>query len=89
MLATISGCGGTAGPAPLADREPKLDPVVFFTGDSRGAGQLKVSMSAARTINVESHGTLDGKPKPERVRRWNLHPISASSAATGSTSPTG
>ncbi len=89
MLSTISGCGGTAGSAPLADREPKLDPVAFFTGDSRGAGQLKVMMSAARTINVESHGTLDGKGgiildqtvrqagKPERVRRWNLRPISA------------
>jgi hypothetical protein len=67
---------------------PAFDPLVFFTGESRGEGSLKVMAKPRVTIRVESHGKPDGKggiildqtirqgDKPARQRRWVLHQTS-------------
>lgn len=82
----LTGCS-VAAPAPAAP--PTFDPLAFFTGPSRGEGTLKVMTKPGVPIRVESNGRPDGKGgiildqtvrqagKPERVRRWNLRPISA------------
>lgn len=65
-----------AGPAPL-------DPVAFFTGDSRGTGTLKVIVGKKIPIHVESRGTRQGDTlnlvqriregnKPARTRVWTI-----------------
>ena len=80
VVAAISA----ASPAPAAG----LDPLAFFTGRTRGDGQLKVIMKAPVPISVDSRGKPDGHggivldqiiregSKPLRSRRWVLHPTS-------------
>ena len=68
---------------------PAFDPLAFFTGPSRGSGQLKVLLKAPVPVHVTSVGSPDGKggiildqtihegSKPPRERRWVLHQTSA------------
>ena len=65
-----------------------LDPLAFFSGRTRGNGELKVVLKAPVTISVDSRGKPDGHggivldqiiregSKPLRSRRWVLHPTS-------------
>ena len=77
--ALLSACDR---PAPAA--APAFDPLIFFTGPSRGEGTLKVLARSTVTIRVESVGRPDGNggitldqtiregSKPPRQRRWVL-----------------
>lgn len=78
-----------------------LDPLGFFTGRTRGDGQLKIIMKAPVPISVDSRGKPDGKggivldqviregSKPLRSRRWVLHPTSPTTLSGTLTDATG
>lgn len=73
--------------------QPQLDPLEFFTGETRGDGMIKVMMKAPTPVRVETRGTPDGKGgmtldqkvyetgKPVRARRWILYPTSKTTLA--------
>ena len=79
----LAGCT-----APAPAEPPTFDPLVFFTGPSRGEGTLKVLTKPSVPIRVESEGRPDGKgglileqtiregSKPPRQRRWVLRQTS-------------
>ena len=83
LALALSGCGAAAPAAP-----PTFDPLIFFTGASRGEGTLKVLTKPSVPISVESQGRPDGKggitidqtiqegSKPIRTRRWVLRQTS-------------
>jgi hypothetical protein len=66
-----------------------FDPVLFFTGHSRGEARLHVITGGSHAISIDSHGRPDGRGgivldqsiaeegKAARVRRWVLHPAGA------------
>ena len=82
MAAALTACG-TDVPAP---RDGKADPIAFFTGPTRGQGELDVLFKDPVPIHVASVGQPDGKggmllfqqvregSKPVRLRRWRLRP---------------
>ncbi|MFC7538041.1 DUF3833 family protein [Sphingomonas sp. GCM10030256] len=83
LALTLASCASVRLPA---DEGATLDPVAFFTGPSRGIGELKVVMASPVTITVRSVGRRDGAgglildqairegDKPERTRRWIMRP---------------
>ena len=78
---------GCTAAAPASD-PAAFDPLAFFTGASRGEGELRIALKAPVTIRVVSHGRTDGKGgiiidqtinegmKPPRQRRWTLRQTS-------------
>jgi len=89
MIRILLPCAALAAcSVPVAVSAQPFDPLVFFTGPSRGAGTLKVTLKAPVPIRVESVGKPDGKggivldqviregTKPPRNRRWTLHSTS-------------
>ena len=63
-----------------------LDPIVFFTGRTRGEGQLDKLFSSRIKVSVDSVGgrqgdtlildqTIHEGEKPARVRRWTMRRI--------------
>ena len=83
LALALAGCTSVqlpAGPAPL-------DPVAFFTGDSRGTGTLDPVIGRTVPISVESRGTSQGDTlrlvqrisegdKPPRTRVWTIRTLS-------------
>jgi len=81
-------CAVPAAAAEPAQPQPQLDPLEFFTGETRGEGKIKVMMKATTTVRSESRGTPDGKGgmildqkvyeagKAVRTSRWTLQPTS-------------
>jgi hypothetical protein len=81
MVLLLSACTSVqlpAGPAPL-------DPIAFFTGETRGSGTLEPVFGRSVPITVESRGTPEGSGlrlaqrireggKPERTRTWIMRP---------------
>ena len=88
LAAATLASAGTAFAAEPARPQPMLDPLDFFTGETRGEGILKVLMKPATAVRSESRGTPDGKGgmildqkvyeagKPVRASRWTLKPTS-------------
>jgi DNA-directed RNA polymerase subunit H (RpoH/RPB5) len=72
---------------PPAKASPVLDPVAFFTGATRGEGQIKVVFKSAVLLEVQSRGIPDGKggimlnqrisegSKQSRFRHWAIRPV--------------
>ena len=95
----LIACAVPAFAAEPAKPQPKLDPLEFFTGETRGEGTIKVMMKASSTVRSESRGTPDGKGgmildqkvheagKPVRSSRWTLQPTSKTTL-TGTVSNT-
>lgn len=66
---------------------PAFDPTVFFAGDTRGVGSLKVITKARQTVRVTGHGVVqpDGTivltqdvrrgNRPVVHRIWRLRPV--------------
>ncbi len=87
-IAVLLATATAAYAADPARPQPELDPLAFFTGETRGEGTVKVMMKAATTVRTESRGTPDGKGgmvleqkvyeagKPVRSSRWTLQPTS-------------
>ncbi len=85
LVVALVGCTAAA---PASD-PAAFDPLAFFTGASRGEGELRIALKAPVTIRVVSHGRTDGKggiiidqtinegAKPPRQRRWTLRQTSA------------
>ena len=83
LALALAGCGAAAPAAP-----PTFDPLIFFTGASRGEGTLKVLTKPSVPISVQSQGRPDGKggitldqtiregSKPARQRRWVIRATS-------------
>lgn len=80
----LAGC--TSSRLPAAE-QASLDPISFFTGRSFGTGTLKVVLSGATPISVESVGTPEPNgllltqtiregDKPPRVREWRIRRVS-------------
>ena len=88
---------GSAAAAPAQS----FDPLVFFTGPTRGAGSLKVKFKPAVPIRIESRGKPDGKggiillqtisegTKPARQNRWSLRPTSPTTLTGSATNSPG
>ena len=84
LAVALVGCTAAA-PAQRA----AFDPLAFFTGASRGEGQLRIALKAPVIIRVESHGRADANggiiidqtiregAKLPRQRRWTLRQTSA------------
>ena len=82
-----AGCAASATSAiqPAASG-PVLDPVAFFTGRTRGEGELDTLLSRPVRLSVDSVGRRQGDmlildqtiregDKPPRVRRWSMRPV--------------
>jgi hypothetical protein len=86
--AALLTCAVPAVAAEPAKPQPQLDPLEFFTGETRGAGTIKVMMKPPAAVRAETRGTPDGKGgmtldqkvfeagQPVRIRRWVLRPTS-------------
>ncbi|NJC06880.1 hypothetical protein GGQ97_002673 [Sphingomonas kaistensis] len=79
--------GGCAAPELAAGTAP-LDPVAFFTGDSRGSGTLDPIVGGKAPVSVESRGIRTGDTltltqrisegdKPQRTRVWTIRTLPA------------
>jgi len=89
----LATCAVPAHSAAPAKPQPKFDPLDFFSGETRGEGNLKILMKPTASIRVETRGIPDGKGgaaldqkvyeagKPVRIRRWALYPTSKSTLA--------
>ncbi|MCY7339484.1 MAG: DUF3833 family protein [Sphingomonas bacterium] len=85
LAVALVGCTAAA----PANQPAGFDPLAFFSGASRGEGQLRIALKAPVTIRVESQGRADGNggiiidqtisegTKPPRQRRWTLRQTSA------------
>ena len=82
LALALAGCVRTDLPAGSA----RLDPVAFFTGDSRGTGMLDPIVGRDVPISVESRGTRQGDTlnlvqrivegsKPPRTRLWTIRTL--------------
>ena len=81
---SLASCASVRLPA---DEGATFDPIAFFTGESRGEGELKIVFSGPRRISVRSTGRQDGRGglvldqrireegRPERTRRWTMRPV--------------
>lgn len=81
LLVALALAGCATSPPPAA-RAPVFDPLIFFEGRLRGAGELRVLLSRPRVVAVESRGRVgrDGalildqrveeQGRPARTRRW-------------------
>ena len=86
--ALLLACALPAHAAEPAKPQPQLDPLDFFTGETRGEGTIKLVMKPPAAVRAETRGTPDGKGgmtldqkvyeagKPVRIRRWVLRPTS-------------
>jgi len=72
----------------LAAATPTFDPLLFFAGQTRGEGQLKVVLRAEVPVSVRGTGRMDSDTlvldqvvaegtKPPRVRQWRLKKVAA------------
>lgn len=79
----LAGCAG--GPHGTATG-PRFDPLVFFDGQSRGEGTLKIAFKPASLVHVQSDGHRDGNTlvldqrieregEPSRERTWTIHQV--------------
>ena len=85
ILAAGSAASITSAIQPAASG-PALDPVAFFTGQTRGEGELDTLLSRPVRLSVESVGRRQGDTlildqtiregdKAPRVRRWSMRPV--------------
>lgn len=56
----VSGCLEPLAPRPQRAHQPALDPVTFFTGQTRGEGTLDGRFASGRGLTVEGVGRLLG-----------------------------
>ncbi|MEO8175382.1 MAG: DUF3833 family protein [Sphingomicrobium sp.] len=83
IAGTVLALAGCAPSSPLpADGAARLDPIVFFTGHTRGDAILQKVLSPAVRVHVDSFGRADGHgglvldqiiregSKHPRQRRW-------------------
>ena len=87
LMLAISGSAVNAATAIQAPGSAaSLDPIAFFTGRTRGAGELDTLLSSPVKLTVESIGRRQGDTlvldqtiregsKPPRVRRWIMKPV--------------
>jgi hypothetical protein len=88
-LAIAVGCATSATGALLQGLgDPSLDPIAFFTGRTKGEGELDKMFSRPVQISVDSIGERQGDTltldqsiregeKPPRVRRWVMKRVAA------------
>lgn len=59
MLALTASCAGYPGPGSAGQSDPLFDPVVFFSGQTRGEGRLKIMFRRAVPITVRGSGSIE------------------------------
>lgn len=76
----LAACASSPDPQPT----PAFDPFAFFSGRTRGAGEIRPIVGRVRPVTVESRGRVrpDGvlvvqqrveeEGRPARTRRWEL-----------------
>lgn len=81
LAAALAACAGSP-PPPVSG--PAFDPIAFFSGRTRGAGELSIVLRPPRPITVEGRGRVrpDGtlvlvqrieeERRRPRTRRWEL-----------------
>ena len=79
----LNGCNQAEPPTPRAP-QPKIDLVGFFTGKSKGQGEIDILFQSPQPLRVASVGRPDGRggividqaikegAKPPRTRRWRM-----------------
>ena len=89
-LLLLSACAGSPPPAAAG---PVFDPVAFFDGRTRGAGELSIVLRQPRSLTVEGTGRVraDGtlvlrqrveeEGRPARTRRWEIRRVGPGSYA--------
>lgn len=102
VILAIVSLAACAAPVSAAAPAPVFDPLTFFKGRTRGAGELRIVLRQPRSITVQGDGRLrsDGvlalrqrieeEGRPARVRRWEIRrtgPKRYAAALTDATGP--
>lgn len=79
----VAACAAARPTPPPPEGGPPLDPMAFFTGETRGTGVLRKGFGDPVEIRVAGHGRMEGDDlilmqtvvmgdKPGRMREWRL-----------------